>query len=43
MTEIPYTIRRSTRARRIRVTVDATRGVQVVLPRRVAEREATVA
>jgi predicted metal-dependent hydrolase len=43
MTEIPYTIRRSTRARRIRVTVDATRGVQVVLPRRAAEREAAAA
>ena len=41
--EITYTVRRSTRARRIRVTVDAARGVQVVLPRRAAEREAAAA
>ena len=32
--EIPYTIRRSDRARRVRVTVDAVDGVEVVLPRR---------
>jgi predicted metal-dependent hydrolase len=38
--EQPYTIRRSDRARRIRVTVDMQHGVQVVLPRRVPEREA---
>jgi predicted metal-dependent hydrolase len=38
--EQPYTIRRSDRARRIRVTVDVQHGVQVVLPRRVPEREA---
>ncbi|MGH2857886.1 MAG: M48 family metallopeptidase [Solirubrobacteraceae bacterium] len=37
--EIPYRIRRSERARRVRVTVDMT-GVEVVLPRRAAEREA---
>jgi predicted metal-dependent hydrolase len=43
MAEIPYTVRRSPRAHRIRVTVDATRGVQVVLPRRAAEREAAAA
>jgi predicted metal-dependent hydrolase len=43
MSEIEYTVRRSERARRIRVTVDATRGVEVVLPRRAAEREAAVA
>ena len=43
MTEIPYTVRRSSRARRVRVTVDAARGVQVVLPRRAAEREAAAA
>jgi predicted metal-dependent hydrolase len=41
--EIPYTIRRSDRARRIRVTVDAARGVEVVLPRRATEREAAAA
>ncbi len=40
MREQPYTIRRSDRARRIRVTVDLQHGVQVVLPRRVPEREA---
>jgi predicted metal-dependent hydrolase len=43
MDEIPYSIRRSDRARRIRVTVDATRGVEVVLPRRATEREAAAA
>ncbi len=43
MTEIPYTVRRSSRARRVRVTVDAARGVQVVLPHRAAEREAAAA
>jgi predicted metal-dependent hydrolase len=42
MTEIDYRIRRSERARRVRVTVDAT-GVEVVLPRRAAEREAAAA
>jgi predicted metal-dependent hydrolase len=40
VTEIPYTIRRSDRARRVRVTVDAVDGVEVVLPRRAREREA---
>jgi predicted metal-dependent hydrolase len=40
---IEYTVRRSERARRIRVTVDAGRGVEVVLPRRAAEREAAAA
>jgi predicted metal-dependent hydrolase len=40
--EIDYTIRRSERARRIRVTVDAA-GVEVVLPRRAAQREAAAA
>jgi predicted metal-dependent hydrolase len=39
----PYTVRRSDRARRIRVSVDAERGVQVVLPRRAREREAALA
>lgn len=43
MTDFDYTVRRSARARRIRVTVDATRGVEVVLPRRAAEREAATA
>jgi predicted metal-dependent hydrolase len=43
MSEIEYTVRRSERARRVRVTVDAARGVEVVLPRRAAEREAAAA
>jgi hypothetical protein len=43
MQEISYSIRRSDRARRIRVTVDAARGVEVVLPRRATEREAAAA
>jgi predicted metal-dependent hydrolase len=41
--EIPYTVRRSERARRIRVTVDRAHGVQVVLPRRAPERAAAAA
>jgi hypothetical protein len=41
--EISYTVRRSGRARRVRVTVDQARGVEVVLPRRAAEREAAAA
>ena len=40
MTEVPYRIRRSERARRVRVSVDATDGVEVVLPRRATERDA---
>jgi predicted metal-dependent hydrolase len=43
VTEIPYTIRRSDRARRVRVTVDAVDGVEVVLPRRARERDAEAA
>ncbi len=43
MEPIPYTVRRSERARRVRVTVDSTRGVEVVLPRRAPEREAAAA
>ena len=43
MEEIAYQVRRSERARRIRVTVDPARGVEVVLPRRAAEREAASA
>jgi predicted metal-dependent hydrolase len=31
---VPYSVRRSDRARRVRVTVDPARGVEVVLPRR---------
>ena len=41
--DIPYGIRRSDRARRVRVTVDQARGVEVVLPRRASEREAAAA
>jgi predicted metal-dependent hydrolase len=41
--EIPYEVRRSDRARRVRVTVDPARGVEVVLPRRAPEREAAAA
>jgi hypothetical protein len=42
---IAYSIRRSTRARRVRVAVDHTRGVEVVLPKRARldEAEAAVA
>jgi predicted metal-dependent hydrolase len=40
---IPYSIRRSPRARRVSVTVDASTGVEVVLPRRAAERDAAAA
>jgi predicted metal-dependent hydrolase len=43
MEEIAYTVRRSERARRVRVTVDPSRGVVVVLPRRAAERHAAAA
>lgn len=43
MNEISYTVRRSPRARRVRVTVDPTSGVQVVLPRLAHEREAAAA
>jgi predicted metal-dependent hydrolase len=42
-TDIPYRVRRSDRARRVRVRVDALRGVEVVLPRRAPEREAAAA
>ncbi len=40
---LPYTIRRSDRAHRVRVSVDAHAGVQVVLPRRSPERAAAEA
>jgi predicted metal-dependent hydrolase len=41
--DIPYRVRRSDRARRVRVRVDEQAGVEVVLPRRSAEREAAAA
>ncbi|HXB14128.1 MAG TPA: SprT family zinc-dependent metalloprotease [Solirubrobacteraceae bacterium] len=41
--EIAYTVRRSPRARRVRVNVHAHAGVEVVLPARAAEREAAAA
>jgi predicted metal-dependent hydrolase len=41
--DIPYTVRRSTRARRVRVSVHAQRGVEVVLPARAPERAAAAA
>src|SRR5690348_262062 len=41
--EILYSVRRSERARRVRVTVDPARGVEVILPRRAADREAAAA
>src|ERR1700730_5169539 len=41
--EIPYTVRRSTRARRVRVSVHAHSGVEVVLPARAPERAAAAA
>ncbi len=43
MEDVVYQVRRSDRARRVRVTVDAVRGVEVVLPRRAADREAAAA
>ncbi len=41
--EIPYVVRRSDRARRVRVSVHEDGAVEVVLPRRAAEREAAAA
>src|SRR4051794_31818778 len=41
--ELEYSVRRSSRARRIRVCVDPHAGVEVVLPQRAAEREAAAA
>ncbi|MDQ6745319.1 MAG: M48 family metallopeptidase [Actinomycetota bacterium] len=43
MEPIVYSVRRSERARRVRVTVDPARGVEVVLPRRAPLREAAAA
>jgi predicted metal-dependent hydrolase len=40
VSEVPYRIRRSDRARRVRVSVDAADGVEVVLPRRASARDA---
>lgn len=42
-TGIPYTVRRSDRARRVRVSVAEDGAVEVVLPRRAPEREAAAA
>ncbi len=41
--DFEYTIRRSDRARRVRVAVDPEKGVEVVLPRRAPERAARAA
>jgi predicted metal-dependent hydrolase len=41
--DLPYRIRRSDRARRVRVSVDARGEVEVVLPRRTPERAAAAA
>lgn len=41
--DIAYSVRRSDRARRVRVTVDAAGGVEVVLPRRARSRAAEAA
>jgi predicted metal-dependent hydrolase len=43
VTEIAYTIRRSPRARRVRVNVHAHNGVEVVLPQRAPDRAAAAA
>ena len=43
MEPVVYQVRRSDRARRVRVTVDLARGIEVVLPRRAPEREAAAA
>jgi predicted metal-dependent hydrolase len=40
---VSFSVRRSDRARRVRVTVDATRGVEVVLPRRARSSDADAA
>lgn len=40
VSEIPYTVRRSARARHVRISVDARGEVEVVLPQRAREREA---
>jgi predicted metal-dependent hydrolase len=43
ISDIPYTVRRSARARRVRVNVHAHSGVEVVLPTRAPERAAAAA
>src|SRR4051794_25186067 len=43
MDDLEYTIRRSPRARRIRVKVDLYDGVEVVIPQRATKREAQAA
>jgi predicted metal-dependent hydrolase len=43
MAEIPYTVRRSARASRVRVNVHAHTGVEVVLPTRAPDRAAAAA
>jgi predicted metal-dependent hydrolase len=43
MEELEFTVRRSTRARRVRVCVNAQAGVEVVLPQRAPQREAAAA
>ena len=43
MNEIAYTVRRSSRARRVRVNVHAHDGVEVVLPQRAPDRAAAAA
>jgi predicted metal-dependent hydrolase len=43
MDDLEYSVRHSSRARRVLVTVDAREGVEVVLPKRAAEREAAAA
>jgi predicted metal-dependent hydrolase len=43
VSEIPYTVRRSSRARSVRVNVHAHMGVEVVLPARAPERAAAAA
>ncbi len=43
MTDISYSVRRSPRARRVRVSVDVEHGVEVVLPAREPERSAAAA
>src|ERR671932_1238965 len=43
VSDLEYSVRRSSRARRVLVTVDPREGVEVVLPRRAAEREAAAA
>jgi predicted metal-dependent hydrolase len=40
---VEYTVRRSDRARRVRVVVEPTGAIEVVLPRRAAQREAAAA